>query len=212
MPNVTRWWPAGARQCGARSPDFSDSLPRSPTVARMERGALIFIVFVGLFGAMLGGSIELPKEEAAAAAYKASSAGGVTDGMRVDTPQMESADFDGVLLERQEDGHFYAEVEINGTPIIAMVDTGASSIALSRADARSAGVATSVGMPEVIGRGASGEVHGEYVMLDRVTLGHKTAEKMEAVVLAGGEDTLLGQAFLSKFQSVEIRGDLMLLR
>ena len=56
----------------------------------------------------------------------------------------------------------------------------------SRADAGSAGIATSIGMPEVVGEGADGAVHGEIVRLDRVTLGHKTAEGMTAVVLNSG--------------------------
>ena len=120
---------------------------------------------------------------------------------------------DGMIeLQRSSDGHFYADVQINGATIHALVDTGASGIALSRADASSAGVATSIGMPEVVGEGADGDVHGEVVKLDRVTLGHKSAEGMSAVVLNSGEQSLLGQSFLSKFDSVEIRGDTMILR
>ena len=117
-----------------------------------------------------------------------------------------------IELQRSSDGHFYADVQINGATIHALVDTGASEIALSRADASSAGVATSIGMPGVVGEGADGEVHGEVVKLDRVTLGHRTAEGMSAVVLSAGEQSLLGQSFLSKFDSVEIRGDVMVLR
>ena len=120
---------------------------------------------------------------------------------------------DGAIeLQRSSDGHFYAEVQINGSTIRALVDTGASGIALSRADASSAGIATSIGMPDVVGEGADGDVHGEVVKLDRVTLGHKTAEGMSAVVLSNGEQSLLGQSFLSKFDTVEIRGDVMVLR
>jgi len=120
---------------------------------------------------------------------------------------------DGMIeLQRNADGHFYADVQINGATIHALVDTGASEIALSRADASSAGVATSIGMPQVVGEGADGDVHGEVVKLDRVTLGHKSAEGMSAVVLSSGEQSLLGQSFLSKFDSVEIRGDVMVLR
>jgi aspartyl protease family protein len=120
---------------------------------------------------------------------------------------------DGMIeLQRSSDGHFYADVQINGATIHALVDTGASEIALSRADASSAGLATSIGMPQVVGEGADGDIHGEVVKLDRVTLGHKTAEGMSAVVLSSGEQSLLGQSFLSKFDSVEIRGDLMVLR
>jgi predicted aspartyl protease len=35
---------------------------------------------------------------------------------------------------------------------------------------------------------------------------------MPAIVLDGGDRSLLGQTFLSKFASVEIRGDTMVLR
>ena len=117
-----------------------------------------------------------------------------------------------VQLDREMDGHFYANVEINGTRIRALVDTGASGIALSRDDARRAGIGISIGMPEVVGEGASGEVRGERVTLDRVTLGSETAENMTAVVLDSGNLTLLGQSFLSHFDSVEIQGDKMILR
>ena len=117
-----------------------------------------------------------------------------------------------IEIQRYSDGHFYADVQINGATVHALVDTGASEIALSRADASSAGLATSIGMPDVVGEGADGDVHGEIVRLDRVTLGHKSAEGMGAVVLSSGEQSLLGQSFLSKFDSVEIRGDTMVLK
>ena len=37
-----------------------------------------------------------------------------------------------VEIQRSSDGHFYADVEINGAPVHALVDTGASGVALSR--------------------------------------------------------------------------------
>jgi len=117
-----------------------------------------------------------------------------------------------VELQRESDGHFYAEVQINGANIRALVDTGATEIALSRAAASSAGIATSIGMPEVVGEGADGAVHGEVVRIDRISLGPKTAEGMPAVVLNAGGESLLGQSFLSKFDSVEIHGDTMVLK
>ncbi len=117
-----------------------------------------------------------------------------------------------VELRRQPDGHFYADVEVNGAMLHMLVDTGATAIALSRDDAHSAGLATSIGMQEVIGRGADGDVRGEITTLDRVSLGQKTAEGLPAVVLDSGEQSLLGQSFLSKFDHVEIEGDRMLLQ
>ena len=84
--------------------------------------------------------------------------------------------------------------------------------ACPREDARNAGIATSIGMNDVVGRGADGDVRGEFVSLDRVELGSKRAEGVEAVVLNSGEQSLLGQTVLSQFGSVEIQGDKMVLR
>lgn len=118
----------------------------------------------------------------------------------------------GLTLKREYDGHFYADTLINGATIRMLVDTGASGIALSRDDARRAGIGTSIGMPNVVGQGAGGDVRGEMVMLDRVSLGGESATAMPAIVLDGGNQSLLGQAFLGRFASVEIRGDTMVLR
>ncbi|HWI88280.1 MAG TPA: TIGR02281 family clan AA aspartic protease [Sphingomicrobium sp.] len=123
------------------------------------------------------------------------------------------ANLDGtIILQRSENGHFYAEVEVNGVPIRMLVDTGASGIALSRDDARAVGIATSIGMNDVVGEGAGGSVHGDFVTIDRITLGSKSVEQMPALVLNGGEQSLLGQSFLKQFASVEIHGDTMTLR
>jgi aspartyl protease family protein len=128
------------------------------------------------------------------------------------TETAEYAPSDAIQLTRESNGHFYADVQINGLPVRVLVDTGASGIALSRSDAQRAGLVVSAGMFQVIGQGANGDVHGEQVRLDRVTLGPKTVEGMPAVVLDAGEQSLLGQSFLSEFDTVEIRGDTMLLR
>jgi aspartyl protease family protein len=67
-------------------------------------------------------------------------------------------------------------------------------------------------MSDVVGRGADGAVHGEAIRLDTVELGPLSAQGLDAVVLNSGEQSLLGQSFLSKFSSVEIQGDRMILR
>lgn len=121
-------------------------------------------------------------------------------------------DGSAIVLTRQENGHFYASTEVNGAMVRMLVDTGASGIALSRDDARRAGIGISIGMPNVVGKGASGDVRGEYVIIDRISLGEKSATAVPAVVLDGGGDSLLGQSFLSQFASVEIKGDQMVLR
>ena len=127
------------------------------------------------------------------------------------SPQFNSQD-GSIELRREDDGHFYADVRINGAPIRMLIDTGASAIALSREDAQMAGLATSIGMTDVVGEGASGEVHGQWVRLDRVELGPLSASGLDAAILDGGQQSLLGQSFLRKFAKVQIEDDRMVLR
>jgi aspartyl protease family protein len=184
----------------------------------MARTYLIFLLLAGFLGAVLG--------TCSSRSVTGTSAGGGAAGapgrQKADQPLSletgnelnEGSDGaqDSVELKRQEDGHFYADVEINNMPIRILVDTGASGIALSRDDARRAGLSVSVGMFDVVGEGAGGDVKGEFVTLDTVRLGKRTARQMPAVILDGGEQSLLGQSFLRQFQAVEIRNDTMVLR
>ena len=117
-----------------------------------------------------------------------------------------------VTLERSSDGHFYADARVNGATVHFLIDTGASGIALTADDARRAGLAFDAGNTEVIGTGASGAVMGHWVELNRVELGLKSVNNAPAVILEAGDRSLLGQSFLSKFGSVEIRDNLMVLR
>ena len=134
-------------------------------------------------------------------------AGTASSGATAQQPQTAA-----IELQRNSNGHFYADVQVNSQPIHMLIDTGATGIALSRDDARAAGIATSIGMNDVVGKGADGDIHGEWVMVDRVTLGPRTAENVPAMVLNGGEQSLLGQSFLKQFAAVEIHGDTMTLR
>lgn len=115
-------------------------------------------------------------------------------------------------LDRAGDGHFYAEVSVNGLPVDTLVDTGASVVALTAQDAAALGLAWSESDLKVIGRGASGPVIGVPVRLERVQLGGHEASDVDAVILPDGLGiTLLGQSFLSTVDPVRIEGDRMIL-
>ncbi len=116
-------------------------------------------------------------------------------------------------LERSPDGHFYAEMRVNGTPVTFMVDTGASVIALSRADAARLGISTLESDFTDVARTASGEVGLKPIMLDRVALGSLEASQVEAAVVQQGLDiSLLGQSWLRRVGTVKIEGDRMIFR
>jgi aspartyl protease family protein len=139
--------------------------------------------------------------------------------VRVDTfeqsersPQTSDPGSGTITLERNFDGHFYADAQVNGATVHFLIDTGASGIALSSDDARRAGLSFNAANAEVIGSGASGAVMGHWVQLNRVQLGLKSVSNAPAVILEGGDRSLLGQSFLSQFGSVEIHDDTMVLR
>jgi aspartyl protease family protein len=175
----------------------------------MGRGLLIY-VFV--FGAIMSCVANLPSGGSHRINARGSENLTVAHGSSSsDGSSSESYSGNAVTLERQWDGHFYADAEVNGQTIHFLVDTGASVIALSREDARRAGIATSIAMPEVVGEGASGDVHGEVATIDRISLGPASDRDIPAIILDDGNQSLLGQSFLSKFASVQIRGDTMVL-
>lgn len=117
-----------------------------------------------------------------------------------------------VELPRAADGHFYAQANVNGAPVGFLVDTGASTIALTAADAEAIGVYWSLGDVRVVAQGASGPVRGVTITLDHIELGGHTARNVQAVVIPEGLSiSLLGQSFLSTIDSVRIEKDRMTL-
>jgi len=113
-------------------------------------------------------------------------------------------------LSRRSDGHFYANTTVNGAQVRMLVDTGASVIALTGADAQTAGIYWDESDVRPVGRGASGNVYGVHKRLDRVTIGDLSETNVDAVIVPRGLDvSLLGQSYLSRLSSVDISGDTM---
>ena len=115
-------------------------------------------------------------------------------------------------LQREANGHFFANAQINGQSVRFMIDTGASSIALTEDDARRLGIPLDPNNYQEIGSGASGPVYGQIVLLQRVTLDGKTVENVQGAVLEGLEISLLGQSFLGQMGKIEISNDTMVIR
>lgn len=113
-------------------------------------------------------------------------------------------------LTRDPDGHFYTEAQVNGARIRFMVDTGASVVALTPADARRAGIA--LGDDRSVAIGAGGEVEVVPITIDRIAIGALAARDVRAAVAEDLPVSLLGQSFLSQVGTVEISGDTMVLR
>lgn len=118
-----------------------------------------------------------------------------------------------IVIDRKPDGHFYADAMVNGQLVRFLVDTGATAVALTAKDARHVGLPFSPAEFTVVGRGASGDVRGKPVTIDRIAIGHVEATGVRGAIIDDGLDvSLLGQSFLSRVGSVRIADNRMTLR
>jgi aspartyl protease family protein len=114
---------------------------------------------------------------------------------------------------RAPDGHFYADVRINGATSRMLIDTGASQVVLTRADAQRAGIQARPGEFTAIAQTAGGEIALKPVTIDRLALGPVDSRDVPALVAeADLPVSLLGQSFLERVGTVEISGDELRLR
>lgn len=124
-----------------------------------------------------------------------------------DVPQIAP---DTVTLDRSQDGHFYADLDVNYGKVRFLVDTGASMVALTGEDAQKLGLTWNDVELQTIARGASGDVRGKMVMLDKMQIGNLQATNVRAAIIPVGLDvSLLGQSFLARVSSVNIQNDKM---
>jgi aspartyl protease family protein len=128
----------------------------------------------------------------------------------VDTPSIEPSGT--TVLKRSANGHFYVDAEVNGGLARFVVDTGASTVALTEDDARRLGIPFSEASFTTIGRGASGDVRGTPVTIDRLSIEGKEARAVSAVVVQDLDVSLLGQTYLTRLGSVSMSGDEMRLQ
>jgi aspartyl protease family protein len=119
----------------------------------------------------------------------------------------------GIELRRASDGHFHAEVRVNGVPVRFLVDTGASDLVLSLEDARRVGIDPATLTFLGRARTANGVVATAPVRLGLVEFGGFTDTGVPASVGSGDLGvSLLGMSYLDRFASIGIEGDRMTLR
>jgi aspartyl protease family protein len=119
-----------------------------------------------------------------------------------------------IRIRKRLDGHFNANVEVNGRPISMIVDTGASSIVLTSEDAAKVGIDVdnlTYSLPVLT---ANGRTFAARVRLDKVAIGPLDRSNVDALVAKHGAMTqsLLGMSFLSRLRSYEFSGDFLTLR
>jgi aspartyl protease family protein len=108
-------------------------------------------------------------------------------------------------LKANRRGQFFTTALINGVATEALIDTGATSVAVSRDEAQRMAINLG-GAPRVQVSTAGGPRFGYRVMLATVRVGAITLQNVEAIVMEGGRGelpiTLIGMSFLN---SVDMR-------
>jgi aspartyl protease family protein len=117
-----------------------------------------------------------------------------------------------VVLRRANDGHFYADMSINGTDMRLMADTGASVVALSVADAENAGIDVDQLDFTIRMSTANGTALAARVRLDEVRIGPIVRQDVTAIVSRGLSQSLLGMNFFSSLSKFQIENDELLLK
>lgn len=133
-------------------------------------------------------------------------------GQQADARLSAGQQFAEVVLSKSSNGHFYADVEINGENVRFLVDTGSGTVALSEKDARNVGIAFDPANYELLGEGASGFVRGQPVELAAINIGEIEARGVKAAVVEGASVSLLGLPFLNEIDEIVIRKGEMRLR
>jgi len=98
-------------------------------------------------------------------------------------------------------GHFVVDGQINGGPVRFLVDTGATTIALSSGDATRLGIDYRKGLPGMMGT-ANGMATAYALKLDTVRVGDIVLNNVDAAVMEGNPMpfALLGMSFLNRME------------
>ncbi len=116
-----------------------------------------------------------------------------------------------MVVGRSEGGAFFVMAQVNGAPVRFLIDTGASEIVLSPADAARAHVsANGAAQPSET---ANGVGYGALATVDSLAVGPIRMNNLPvAVNRAPMSASLLGMSFLRRLDTFQVRGDEMILK
>jgi aspartyl protease family protein len=99
-------------------------------------------------------------------------------------------------------GHYTGTFKMNGKPVDAMVDTGASTVAINVSTARRLGFSPAALDFRYNVNTANGSIKAAHVVLDRVEIGSIRVRDVDAFVLSDQalSSTLVGMSFMSKLK------------
>lgn len=117
-------------------------------------------------------------------------------------------------LKAGSNGHFFTTADINNRGVEVLIDTGASTVALSYEDAEKVGLRPNTLKFDVNVNTANGMGKAARVMLREVEIDNVRVSDVEGMVLQRGalRGTLLGMSFLSRLRSFSVENGKLVLK
>ncbi|MFP1630397.1 TIGR02281 family clan AA aspartic protease [Zhengella sp. ZM62] len=113
------------------------------------------------------------------------------------------------LIRIDDLGHFRDEFRLNGRPLEALVDTGATLVAINNSTARRIGIRLS--RPDFIYEvnTANGKTKAAAATIERIRIGRIEVRDVKAVVMDDKalSGTLIGMSFLKRLDSFRVEGN-----
>ncbi len=119
---------------------------------------------------------------------------------------------DTLRIPMAPDGHFWVRARVGGEEIRFLIDSGATTTALSSRSAAAAGLEIERGGMPVVINTANGMIEAQRTRIEQLSLGPIVARDMAAVVSpAFGNMNVLGMNFLSSLESWRVEGRTLIL-
>lgn len=119
-------------------------------------------------------------------------------------PSQATQDSHITALPKAPDGHFWANAVVDQKAVRFLVDTGATTVVLTSADAQRLGFDTpNLNFDRKVIT-ANGETHAAMVNLSSVGIGDSTVRDVQALVVKDGlTSSLLGMSYLGRLSRIE---------
>jgi aspartyl protease family protein len=112
-------------------------------------------------------------------------------------------DAHATAIPKAQDGHFWANAMVNNHAVHFLVDTGATVVVLTGADAQRLGFDKSSLTYNRKVITAMGPAQAAQVSLASLTVGNSTVHDVDALILPEGGTSLLGMSYLGRLSRIE---------
>jgi aspartyl protease family protein len=119
---------------------------------------------------------------------------------------------DTLRIRQSADGHFWANTTVNDLPVRFLIDSGATTTAMTLRTAQDAKVEISESPFPVILTTANGSVEAQRGQIQSLQIGSMVAKDLKIVVAEEfGDSNVIGMNFLSQLKSWKVEGNEMIL-